>query len=76
MVVFYGTLGTLSRLARELAVAGYAYAPYLLAGAGPARRDGLVGDPDWRDDLLLPTDSSKIEPLIGVLNQFGVTDSW
>ncbi len=64
------------RLARELADAGYAYTPYLLTGAGPARRDRLVGDPEWRNYLLVPTDISKIGPLIGVLNQFGITDSW
>jgi FkbM family methyltransferase len=62
-------------LALALHGIGYDYDAFLLTGKGAVRREILIGDPIWRNFLIVPKDLSKLGPLISVLNCHGITNN-
>lgn len=66
-------VGGAARLSDEFAAAGYAFDAYLLTDKGPVAKGQLIGDPRWRNYLLVPKDRSRLAGMVDVLSQFGVT---
>ena len=66
-------VGGAARLSDEFAAAGYAFDAYLLTDKGAIAKSRLIGDPRWRNYLLVPKDRSKLAGMVNVLNQFGVS---
>jgi len=58
------------KIEHELRTIGVDFTAYLMTGTGPIRKSELVGDPAWRNFLLVPNDRSRLGPLARIVDEY------